>query len=111
MSKIIESPNGTTLKVTSGSSEQTVGQGNYDANTNITGVRHHLNGIRESATSRNLEISGNSQEVMNGRGITCCYSIKMVGTPELFSGEVQRKLDKALAKLTSIMLQPGDDRH
>lgn len=110
MSKTIISENGKVI-IQTNSSEQQIGQGCYDANTNITGVRHYQNGIRESATSRNLEITGNSQEVMEGRGVTCCYSIKITGTPELFSGEAQRTLDRALAKLTALMLQPGDDRH
>lgn len=85
--------------------------GEYSAQTPQRSTTHSANGIVQSGTSRNVEISGNSQETYAGRGITCEYSFKVVGTPELFSGKAQRAADKAVSKLVGILLQSGDDRH
>ena len=61
-------------------------------------------------TSRNVDIVGNSQENYAGRGITCDYSIKVGGNPEIFTGLAQMGADKELAGLISVILQEGDDR-
>ena len=60
--------------------------------------------------SRNVEIIGNSQENYAGRGVTCDYSIKVIGSPEIFTGVAQMGADKELAGIISLILQEGDDR-
>ena len=41
---------------------QKVSEGTYHSNSPITATTHSQNGLRESGTKRNVEVSGNSQE-------------------------------------------------
>lgn len=85
--------------------------GYYDASTPIAKITHSSNGIRQSGSSRNVEISGNSQQCYAGRGITSEYNIKMVGSPEMFTGKDQMAADNCLNDLRGLLLQPGDNRN
>lgn len=85
--------------------------GQYDASTPLAKVTHSGNGIRQSGTSRNVEISGNSQECYAGRGITSEYNIKIVGSSEMFTGKDQRAADNCLNDVKGVILQSGDNRN
>ena len=91
-------------------SQQIIEPGNYQAHTENRVTSHSSTGVVESGSSRNVEIKGNSQESYAGRGVTAQYSFKVVGSPQMFSGQAQRAADKSLAKLASLLLQTGDDR-
>lgn len=110
MSKRITS-DGKNIKIQTNGVVQDVSQGKYHSTSGITTASHNQNGSRESGTTRNTEYTGNSQEVCAGRGVTSEYNLKVCGTPELFSGQAQRTADAAVAKLTGLTLQTGDDRH
>lgn len=101
---------GRTTTIKKDGTQQQINDGEYSAATSQRTTKHNANGIVQSGSSRNVEITGNSQESYAGRGVTCEYSFKVVGTPELFSGKAQRTADKALNKLVGLLLQPGDDR-
>lgn len=103
------SSNGRRTQKTGDGIDITYEDGHYRANTPIAAVSHEQNGIRQSGTSRNVEISGNSQECYAGRGVTSEYNIKMVGSPTMFTGRDQKTADAALNELKSLMLQPGDN--
>ena len=90
-------------------SQQIIESGKYTANTAQRNTTHSSTAIVQSGTSRNVEISGNSQEVYAGRGVTSEYSFKVIGTPQLFTGKAQRAADKAFSKLVGLLLQQGDD--
>ena len=86
------------------------GQGVYDADTPITTVQHNQNGKILSTTSLNEEVSGNVQRCCAGMGETCEYKMKIVGSPELFTGQDQQAADYATNDLRALLLQPGDSR-
>lgn len=110
MSKRITS-DGKNIKIQTDGVVQDISQGKYHTTSGITTSSHNQNGTRESGTTRNTEYTGNSQEVCAGRGVTSEYNLKICGTPELFSGQAQRTADAAVAKLTGLSLQSGDNRH
>ena len=110
MSKRITS-DGKNIKIQTDGVVQKVSEGKYETNSQITASIHSQNGLRESGTTRNVEVTGNSQEVCAGRGVTSEYNLKVCGSPELFTGQAQRTADAAVAKLTGLALQSGDDRH
>lgn len=105
------SSDGKNVKIITDGVTQEVSEGSYNANTPLTSTVHSQNGIRESGTSRNVEITGNSQEVYAGRGVTSEYNLKVVGSPELFSGQAQRVADNALSSMAGLTLQTGDNRN
>lgn len=90
---------------------QTIGDGFSTASTPLRNTTVSANPIVQKGQARNVEISGNSQQSYAGRGLTSQYSIKVIGSAELFSGKAQRAADKAVAKLVGTLLQPGDDRY
>lgn len=102
---------GKNLTINTDGVTQSLTEGTYTTHTPLTHAQHSLNGIRESGTSRNVEINGNSQENYAGSGLTTEYRIKNVGSPELFSGEAQKTADEALSSLVGLILQTGDDRN
>lgn len=110
MSKRITS-DGKNIKIQTDGVIQKVSEGTYQSNSPITATTHSQNGLRESGTTRNVEVSGNSQEVCAGRGVTSEYNLKICGSPELFTGQAQRTADAAVAKLAGLSMQPGDNRH
>lgn len=89
---------------------QTISDGNYSANTKNTSKIHSQSGRIESATSRNVETNGNSQEYCWTRGVTCEASLKVVGNPDQFEGSTLRKIHAHLNELAALMVQPGDNR-
>lgn len=100
---------GITTKVITNGIEQTFTKSSYTASTPLTATtftqaNHHI-----FANSRNIDIKGNSQESYAGRGVTAEYSIKVIGTPELFTGDAQRGADEATSELLSLLLQQGEN--
>ena len=90
---------------------QTITDGQYHASSQLRSTTHSANGVVQSGSSRNVEITGNSQQCYAGRGLTSQYSMKVIGSPEMFSGKAQRAADKAVSKLAGLLLQPGDNRY
>lgn len=107
--KIVTS-DGITTTVTTNGVQQTFGTSEYTTVTPLTSTTYTQGNLLQMGTSRNVDIVGNSQENYAGRGITCDYSIKVVGNPEIFTGLAQMGADKELAGLISVILQEGDDR-
>jgi hypothetical protein len=89
---------------------ETVSDANYSADTGSVRKTHSESGIQETATQRNVDIKGNSQETYYTRGVTCESSIKVVGNPDQFDGAYYKKAHKALAELAALLTQPGDDK-
>lgn len=105
------SSDGNNVKISTDGVTQNVSKGCYESHSDITNTRFSMNGLRESGNTRNVEVSGNSQESYAGSGLTSEYRLKVVGSPDLFTGEAQRMADAALADLTGLLLQTGDDRN
>lgn len=91
--------------------EQVFTSSDYTASTPLTSTLYTQNDIHQYANGRIIDITGNSQETVAGRGLTCEYSIKVVGSPELFTGDAQRGADAAVAAIVGVLLQAGDDRN
>ena len=89
---------------------ENVSDGNYSADTGSVRKTHSASGLQESATQRNVDIQGNSQESCYSRGVTCESNVKVVGNPDQFDGAYYKKAHKALAELASLLTQPGDDK-
>ena len=89
---------------------QNISDGNYSANTKNTSKIHSQSGRIESATSRNIETNGNSQEYCWTRGVTCESNVKVVGNPDQFEGSTLKKIHKHLNELAALIVQPGDNR-
>lgn len=83
--------------------------GNFSADTKNTSTICSQSGRVESATSRNVEINGNSQEYCWTRGITCESSVKVVGNPDQFEGSTLNKIHDSLTELASLMVQKRDN--
>lgn len=103
--------NGNTTTVERNGVTQNISFGEYSATTPLTSIQCSHSGVRVNGSSRNVDITGNSQENYAGRGLTCEYSIRVVGSPELFEATAQIAADNALNDLVGLMLQPGDDRN
>lgn len=103
--------NGNKTEISINDSDQTLTTSEYNAVTPIATTKYSDSSLREYGSTRNIDISGNSQENYAGRGVTCEYSLKVVGSPEMFTGEAQQKADKTLSNLIGLVLQTGDDRN
>lgn len=103
------SSDGVTTKVVTNGVEQTFTKAQYTASTPLTSTTFTQANHHVFANSRNVDIKGNSQESYAGRGVTAEYSIKVVGTPELFTGDAQRGADDATSELLSLLLQQGEN--
>lgn len=101
---------GITTTINDNGTIQTISDGNYSADTKNTSKIHSQSGRIESATSRNVETNGNSQEYCWTRGVTCESNIKVVGNPEQFEGSTLNKIHNHLSELAALMVQPGDNR-
>lgn len=89
---------------------ETISDGNYSADTGSVRKTHSASGLQESATQRNVDVQGNSQETCYSRGVTCESNVKVVGNPDQFDGAYYRKAHKALGELAALLVQPGDDK-
>ena len=83
--------------------------GNFSTDTKNTSTICSQSGRVESATSRNVETNGNSQEYCWTRGITCESSVKVVGNPDQFEGSTLNKIHDSLTELASLMVQKRDN--
>lgn len=101
--------NGATM--ISGDVKETTSPGQYTASTPLSSTTYTIGNIYQCSTSRNIDVKGNSQENCAGRGVTCEYNLKVVGSPELFEATAQLAADKDTAGLVSLLLQSGDDRN
>lgn len=99
----------TTLEYGHGVKEN-ISDGNYSADTGSVRKTHSASGLQESATQRNVDITGNSQENAYTRGVTCEANIRVVGNPDQFDGTYYKKAHKALGELSGILVQSGDDK-
>lgn len=90
--------------------KEVISDGNYSAQTSNVYKTHSVSGIEETATQRNVDIKGNSQETCYTRGVTCESNIKVVGNPDQFDGTNFRKVHKALGELAGLVVQQGDDK-
>lgn len=102
---------GTTATFVSTDATETISKSGYTLSSPSTFTTYTLDNIYQRSSTRNIDVIGNSQESTAGRGVTCEYNIKVVGTPELFEATAQFGADKATAGLASILLQTGDDRN
>lgn len=82
----------------------------YTAATPLRNTKRSVEGVVESGTTYNCEYE-RSQEVYDAHGLTTGYTIKMVGTEEMFTGTAQQSADQALAETASLLLQDGDTRN
>lgn len=89
---------------------ENISDGNYSADTGSVRKTHSASGLQESATQRNVDVQGNSQETCYSRGVTCESNVKVVGNPDQFDGAYYRKAHKALGELAALLVQPGDDK-
>lgn len=101
---------GTNTIVKTNGIEQKFSTNEYTLNSPLTSTTYTQGNLLQMGVSRNVEIIGNSQENYAGRGVTCDYSIKVIGSPEIFTGVAQMGADKELAGIISLILQEGDDR-
>lgn len=108
MGKKIKS-DGITTTISDNGVTQTISDGNYSADTRNTSKIHSQSGRVESATSRNIETNGNSQEYCWSRGVTCESNVKVVGNPEQFEGSVLNKIHDSLSELASLLVQREDN--
>lgn len=108
--KSITSDSFKTTVITNGV-EQVFTSSDYTASTPLTSTLYTQNDIHQYANGRIIDITGNSQETFAGRGLTCEYSIKVIGSPEMFTGEAQMGADAAIASIVGVLLQSGDDRN
>lgn len=108
MGKEIKS-DGITTTISDNGVTQTISDGNYSADTRNTSKIHSQSGRVESATSRNIETNGNSQEYCWSRGVTCESNVKVVGNPEQFEGSVLNKIHDSLSELASLLVQREDN--
>ena len=108
MGKEVKS-DGIITTISDNGSTQTISDANYSADTKNTSKIHSQSGRIESATSRNIEINGNSQEYCWARGITCESNVKVVGNPEQFEGSILNKIHDSLSELASLLVQRGDN--
>lgn len=108
MGKEIKS-DGITTTISDNGVTQTISDGNYSADTRNTSKIHSQSGRVESATSRNIETNGNSQEYCWSRGVTCESNVKVVGNPEQFEGSVLNKIHDSLSELAALLVQRGDN--
>lgn len=109
MGKEIKS-DGITTTISDNGVVQSISDGNYSADTKNTSKIHSQSGRVESATSRNVETTGNSQEYCWTRGVTCESNVKVVGNPEQFEGSTLNKIHEHLSELAALLVQPGDNR-
>lgn len=103
--------NGQGIHYQNGDVEMRVGAGQYTAESKTRRTSHDSNGTVQSGTTKNEEYTGNAQESYAGHGVTSQYSMRVVGSPQMFSGRAQRAADKCVSKLVGLLLQPGDDRY
>ena len=108
MAKEITS-DGITTTIKDNGITQTISDGNYSADTQNTSKIHSQSGRVESATSRNVETNGNSQEYCWTRGVTCEANVKVVGNPDQFEGSNLRKIHNHLKELAGLLVQRGDN--
>ena len=102
---------GITTKIVNNGVEQTFTPNRYTVSTPLTDTTYTNGNFHQYAETRNIDVSGNSQENYAGRGVTSEYNVKIVGSPDMFSGNAQRGADKALSQLVGVLLQQGDDRN
>lgn len=102
---------GITTKIVNNGIEQTFTPNRYTVSTPLTDTTYTNGNFHQYAETRNIDVLGNSQENYAGRGVTSEYNVKIVGSPDMFSGNAQRGADKALSQLVGVLLQQGDDRN
>lgn len=108
MGKEIKS-DGITTTISDNGVTQTISDGNYSADTRNTSKIHSQSGRIESATSRNIETNGNSQEYCWSRGVTCEANVKVVGNPDQFEGSVLNKIHESLSEFAALLVQREDN--
>ena len=100
---------GGTAHVTTGDVTEVIGTTSYTLNSPLSSTTYTMGNLYQSSDSRNIDVKGNSQEVCAGKGITCDWHLKVVGSPELFEATAQMAADRATAGFVSLLLQKGDD--